>query len=166
MNFVLTPSKFFSTRRQDRAILLYALVKELNLNVGKIVEQSIMDYPKNNFLGNIPHPTLITLLCIKGGVTFNETEERCPRPSPFTLTRVLKALAHGEKVERAIKWKRETIELPREIAPAVEEEPEIEDLGGGGEFEDYLEQPVISPRDEKEIPTQNIAERGKKRAEE
>ena len=117
--------------RQDRAILLYALVKGFNLNVGKIVEQSILDYSKNNFSGNIPYPALITLLCIKErGVTFNETEERCSKSSPLTLTRVLKALTQGEKVERTRKRKRSTTELPREISPTVEEEPKIEERGG------------------------------------
>ena len=53
--------------RQDRALLLYALVNGYNLNVGKIIEQSIPNYVENNFSGNISHPTLITLLCIKGG---------------------------------------------------------------------------------------------------
>ena len=38
VNFCLTPSKHVSIVRQDRAILLYALVKGWNLNVGKIVE--------------------------------------------------------------------------------------------------------------------------------
>ena len=75
------------------AILLYALVKGCCLNVGKIVEQSILDYTKNCFSGNIPHLALITLLCIKGGVTFSKTEEKCPRASPLTLTRVLKTPA-------------------------------------------------------------------------
>ena len=82
-----------STVRQDRVILLYALVKGCCLNVGKIVEQSIMDYTENNFLRNIPHLALITLLCIKGGVAFNETEEKCPRASPLTLIGVLKTPA-------------------------------------------------------------------------
>ena len=66
VNFVLTPSKHVTTMRQDRVILLYALVKGWNLNVGKIVEQSILDYAENSFSRNIPHPTLITLLCING----------------------------------------------------------------------------------------------------
>ena len=56
MNSVLTLSKHISTVRQDYAILLYALVKGLNLNVGKIVEKSILDYAKNSFSRNIPHP--------------------------------------------------------------------------------------------------------------
>ena len=38
INSVLTPSKHVSTVTQDRAILLYALVKGFNLNVGKIIE--------------------------------------------------------------------------------------------------------------------------------
>ena len=90
VNFVLTPSKHVSTMRQDRAILLYALVKGWSLNVGDIVEQPILNYAENSFSRNIPHPALITLLCIKGGVIFNKTEEKCPRSSPLNLTKVLK----------------------------------------------------------------------------
>ena len=110
--------------RQDLAILLYALVKGFRLNVGKIVEQSILDYLENNFSGNIPHPALITLLCIKGGVTFSETEERCPRSSPITLTGVLKAPTQGEEVERARKMKSAALELLKEAAPTTNEETE------------------------------------------
>ena len=65
INLVVTASKHILTMRQDRVILLYALVKGFNLNVRKIVEQSILDYPENKFSWNIPHPTLIILLCIK-----------------------------------------------------------------------------------------------------
>ena len=136
VNYVLTPSKHVSIVRQDHAILLYALVKGCCLNVGKIVEQSILDYAENNFSGNIPNPTLITLLCIKGGVTFNKTEEKCPRASHLTLTRVLKTLAHGEEVKRARKRKRAATELLRKEIPIVEEEPETREMGG---FKDYPE---------------------------
>ena len=110
-----------STVRQDCAILLYALVKGYGLNVGKIVEQSILDYAENSFSGNIPHPALITLLCIKRGVTFNETEEKCPRASPLTLTRVLKTPAQVEEVKRVRKRKRTAKEPTREATLAVEE---------------------------------------------
>ena len=142
---MLTPSKHVSTVRQDHAILLYALVKGCSLNVGKIVEQSILDYTENNFSRNIPHPALITLLCIKEGETFSETEEKCPRSSSLTLNGVLKTSAQGEEVERARKRKRAATELPKEATPAVEEGPETEEIGG---FEDYLGQPVLSPRAE------------------
>ena len=93
VNSILTPSKHVSTVRQDRAILLYALVKGWNLNVGKIVERSILDYAENSFSRNIPYPSLITLPCIKGGVTFSETKKKCLRSFPLTLTRALKTPA-------------------------------------------------------------------------
>ena len=64
---MLKPSKHVSIVRQDRAILLYELVKGYGINVWRIVKESILDYAKGNFAGNIPHPSLITLLCIKGG---------------------------------------------------------------------------------------------------
>ena len=100
------PLNHVSVVRQDRAILLYALVKGWSLNVGKIVEQSILDYVENNLSGNIPHHALITLLCIKGCITFSEIEDKCPRSSHLTLTGVLKTLAQGKEVERARKMKR------------------------------------------------------------
>ena len=47
---------------------------------------------------------MITLLCIKGGVKFNEEEEeRCPKTSPLILVRALKALAESEEGERRVK---------------------------------------------------------------
>ena len=96
--------------------------------MGKIVEQSIM--VENIFSGNIPHLALITLLCIKGGVTFSETKENCPRSSPLTLTRVLKTLAQCEVVEIARKIKIVDTYLPREATPTAEEEPEAEEMRG------------------------------------
>ena len=46
--------------------------KGYEVNLGRICEESILDYAKGNFTGNIPYPSLITLLCIKEGVKFNE----------------------------------------------------------------------------------------------
>ena len=160
--------------RKKCAILPYALVKGFNLNVGKIVEQSILDYLENNFLRNIPHHALITLLYIKGigggggGVTFSE---KCSRSSPITLTGALKAPVQGEEVERIRKRKRATSELKREATLTIEEELETEEKGGvgggGGVFEDYPEQQVLSPRAEENImPTQNKTERGNMTAKE
>ena len=90
-----------STVRHDRAILLHALVKGDKVDLGKIIKESILEYVKGNCTRNIPHPSLITLLCIKGGVQFNdEEEERCPKASLLTLTGVLKALVESEEGER------------------------------------------------------------------
>ena len=85
------------------------LVKDFELDVGKIIKESILDYAENNFLGSIPHPTLITLLCIKGGIKVAKYEEKCPKASHLTLIGVLKTLAEGEEVER-IKKRRRTEE--------------------------------------------------------
>ena len=41
---VLLPSKHLSTIRQEKAILLYALLKEYKINVGKIIKSSILNY--------------------------------------------------------------------------------------------------------------------------
>ena len=86
--------------RQDCALLLYALIKGFELDVGGIIKESILDYDENNFSSNIPYLALITLLCIKGGIKVAENEEKSQKSSPLTLTEVLKTLAEGEEVER------------------------------------------------------------------
>ena len=83
-----------------------------------------MKYAKGNFAGNTPHPSLITLLCIKGSVKFNEEEEeRCPKTSPLTLIGVLKAIVESEKGERrekpTRKRKRAETEDLRDQAPTA-----------------------------------------------
>ena len=54
VNSVLKSSKHVSTMRQDCIILLYVLVKSFELNVGRIIEESILDYVESKFSGNIP----------------------------------------------------------------------------------------------------------------
>ena len=108
--------------RHDRIILLYALVKGYELSVGKVIEESILNYEKGKFLGNIPHLSLIKLLYIKGGVKLNEEEEeRCPKASPLTLVRVSKAPMESKEGERREKIRKrkmvETAEEPREPTP-------------------------------------------------
>ena len=79
---------------------MHALVKGYQVDLGRIVEDSILEYMKGNLARNISHPSLITLLCIKGGVKFNdEEEERCPNTSPLTLTR-------AKKIREIVKMKR------------------------------------------------------------
>ena len=55
------------------------------MNVGKIIETSILNYYRSNYRGLIPQPATITRLCILGGVKGTwEEEERCPKASPLT----------------------------------------------------------------------------------
>ena len=140
-------------------------MKGYTLNVGKIIEHSILDYADNNFSRNIPYPTLITILCIKGGVTFSETEEKFPKASPLTLSRVLKTPVEDEEVERIRKRKIVEKEQPMETVLIVEAEEEFENEEMGG-FEDYIEKPVLSPNFEETIPSLvRVEERGKRKAE-
>ena len=133
--------------------------------MGKILEQSILDYDENNFSEKIPHPTLITLMCIKGGVTFNETYEKCPKSSPLTLTGVLKTLIGDEKVKIIRKRKIIEKEQPKETVLIVEAEEEFENEEMGG-FEDYTEQSVLSPNAKKTIlALVRVEERGQIRVE-
>ena len=64
--------------RKNEAILLYALLKGYKINVGKIIENSILSYYKSKYRGLIPQPTIITRLYILGGVKGTwEEEETC-----------------------------------------------------------------------------------------
>ena len=68
--------------------------------MGRIIEESILDYVESKFSRNIPHPSLITHLCINEGVKFNDDEERYPKASPLTLFGTLKAPTESKEGER------------------------------------------------------------------
>ena len=102
-----TPSKHLSTVRKNEAILLYALLKEYKINVGKIIENSIVNYYRSNYRGLIPHLTTITKLCLLGGVIGDwDEEETFPKVSPLTLTRVTKGPKNKGKKKESKRNKR------------------------------------------------------------
>ena len=79
--------------RKEEALLLYGILKGYKLNVGKIIEKSIMNYYISKYRGLIPHLGTITRLCILGGVKGTwEEEERCSKNSPLTLTSMIRPL--------------------------------------------------------------------------
>ena len=63
------------------------------MNVGKIIEKSILNYYCSSYRGLIPHPSTITRLCLLRKVegTWKE-EERYPKTSPLTLTGITRPL--------------------------------------------------------------------------
>ena len=65
---VLLPYKHLSIVRKNEAILLYALLKGYKINVGKLIQNSILSYYRSKYKGLIPHLAAITRLCILGGV--------------------------------------------------------------------------------------------------
>ena len=64
----ILPSKNLSTVREKEVIFLYVILKGYKFSVGKIMENSILSYYRGSYRGLVPHPTLITGLCILGGV--------------------------------------------------------------------------------------------------
>ena len=88
--FIL-PSKHLSTVTEKEAVLLYAILKGYKFSVGKIIENSILSYYKGGYRGLVPYTSLITRMCILGGVEEDwEEEENYPRTSPLTLTGITK----------------------------------------------------------------------------
>ena len=66
--------------------------------MGKIIKNSILSYYRGSYKGLVPHPALITRLCVLGGVEGDwEEEETCPKASPLTLTRITKGPKNGGK---------------------------------------------------------------------
>ena len=117
------PSKHLNTMRREGAILLYALLKGYNINVGQIIEKSILGYYERNCRGLIPHLATITRLCIKGGVEEKwGTKETYPRAFPLTLTGVTKGPKNrGKGKEKEVEEEKEYegyIELEQCESPA------------------------------------------------
>ena len=85
---VIIPIKHLSTIREQEAIILYALLEGYKFDVGKIIESSIRSFLKNVKRGLIPHPTMISRLCILAGVHgVWEEEETYPKVFFFHLDR-------------------------------------------------------------------------------
>ena len=114
---VLVPTRHLSTVREQEAIMLYAILKGYKINIGTIIENSIMRYHEGNKRGVIPHPATVTVLCLKAGVKGAwETKEEVPLTSPLLLTGVSKGPRSQKKKGPLIKT--------REEAPAARQEEE------------------------------------------
>ena len=115
--YVLIPTKHVCTMREQEAIMLYAILKGYKLNVGIIIENSIIRYHEGNKRGLIPHPATITILFLKAGVKgVWEEEEEVPLTSPLLLTGVSKGPRNQKKKGVLIET--------REEAPAARQEEE------------------------------------------
>ena len=65
---VLLPSRHLNTVIEKEAILLFAILMGYKFSMGKIIKNSILCYYRGSYRGLVPHPALITGLCILGGV--------------------------------------------------------------------------------------------------
>ena len=98
---IAIPTKHLCSVRDQEGMILYALLKGYKMNIGILIEGSIRGYHLSNKRGLIPHPAIISGLCILAGVKGSwEEEEICPRVSPLTLTGVTKV--PGNKKQKGI----------------------------------------------------------------
>ena len=117
--YVIIPTKHLCTIKENEAIILYVLLKGYKFDVGKIIETSIKIFHKIVKRGLIPHPTIITRLCILAGVKgLWAKKETCPRTYPLTLAGVIKGPKSRNMKEMEI------VEVAEE--PKEEEQQEVE----------------------------------------
>ena len=96
--------------RDQKAIILYAMLKGYKINVGALIEGSIRDYHLSNKKGLIPHPTPISRLCIFVWVRGSwDEEETFPKVSPLILTKVKKG-PRNKKQQRIVEVEAELVE--------------------------------------------------------
>ena len=126
---IIVPTKHLCSVREQEAIILYALLKGYKVNVGRLIEGSILGYHLSNKRGLIPHPATITRLCILAGVKGRwEEKETCPRVSPLTVTRVIKGLRNIKQKELGkVKAESEEENDNMEIENFLEKYPLAED---------------------------------------
>ena len=152
---VMVPTKHVCTVREQEAIILYAMLKGYKLNVGAIIENSIMRYHERNKRGLIPHPATITMLCLRAGVKGTwEEEEKFPKVSPLTLTGVNKGPRNQKKKGVIIEaYSREENENSRQeedtllAADQEEEDPKAHPERNTFMFEEDRKQDDRSPVD-------------------
>ena len=128
---VIVPTKHLCSVREQEAIILYALMKGYQVNVGRLIGGSILGYHLSNKRRLIPHPATITRLCILARVKGRwEEEETCPRVSPLTLTGVIKGPRNRKQKE------------------IVEAEAEYEEENDNMEIENFIEKVPLAEDEE------------------
>ena len=104
-----------TTRKNPhKSMLLYAILKGYKFSVGKIIENSILSYHRRGHKGLIPHPALITRLCILGGVEGDwEEEQNCLRTLPLTLIGITEGPKNNgrERASEVAREEEENIEI-------------------------------------------------------
>ena len=59
----IKPSMHLSTVTKDRAILLYAMTKGFQFDIGSVIERRLIESTQGRCMGALIHPSLITQLC-------------------------------------------------------------------------------------------------------
>ena len=84
----IKPSLHLSTVTKDKTILLYAMTKGLQFDIGMVIERGLIETTHGRCTGALIHPSLITRLCRSAGVQMLDFEEQVQQRLPILLPRV------------------------------------------------------------------------------
>ncbi|GMN53950.1 hypothetical protein TIFTF001_023091 [Ficus carica] len=62
------PVTHFSDVTKDQAVILYAILSQKSIDVGKLIQQTIKQALRGSTSGGLPHPSLITALCKQASI--------------------------------------------------------------------------------------------------
>ena len=84
----IKPSLHLSTVKKDKTILLYAMTKGFQFDIGTIIEPGLIESTHGRYAGALIHPFLITKLFRSAGVLMLDSEEQVQQCLPIPLPRV------------------------------------------------------------------------------
>ena len=71
----IKPSLHLSTVTKDRAILLYAMTKGFQFDIGSVIERGLIESIQGRCTGALIHPSLITKLCRLAEISMLDSKE-------------------------------------------------------------------------------------------
>lgn len=80
----LIPSEHHSKITQDRALLLYAILEGMTIDVGRVIRSGLIHLGDQATTSNPAHPVLITLLCHRANIFPDPGESLVPVQAPIS----------------------------------------------------------------------------------
>ena len=84
----IKPSLHLSTMTKDKTILLYAMIKGFQFDIGMVIERGLIESTHGRCTGGLIHPSLIIELCRSARVLMLDSEEQVQQRLPIPLPRV------------------------------------------------------------------------------
>ena len=83
----IKPSLHLSTVTKDKTILIYAMTKGVQFDIGIVIERGLIESTHECYTGTMIHPSLITRLCRSVGVPMLDSKEQVQQHLPIPLPR-------------------------------------------------------------------------------
>ena len=88
LSSMIKPSLHLSTVTKDKTILMYAMTKGLQFDIGTVIEWGLIEMTHERCTSTLIHPSLITDLCRSVRVQMLDFEEQVQHWLPIPLPRV------------------------------------------------------------------------------